>query len=489
MSYSRAAGLKGVAGALIVIQVVWWAVVALPGWFQLDDNFYFSVLIGDRPRLWDWLGRIYFDHFAPGHRLVYWILGSATPSAWYAVQVGFLALFAIGLVFFYKTLELLFGRSPWLLIPLALAGFAWPFALGFAWPAAGLHLIPAFACGTVATYGFLRSRASGGWRWMALSGLAFAVGLAFFIRMLLVPAGLVLIRCLFLERSLTPRALGRALWEDRARWLVFAVPAVLFLNYYGRHIGPASPRPSLDETVEFVKVAWARNLWPSLLGIRLEPLAGVITWPLVRPLPGWKVAVELGVQAALVVVVVASFVRKGRAAMRAWTYVVLVVGATFWLTARGRLAENGAGLGYDPRYMSDLFWQIPLGVVLAFHPRNVLEPGTPWPASARAPRRPLAGTTVAAALAVVVLAAHTSHTLERQRGGPRAHDWVDNVRAGLRELDARGRIARVEDGPVPDFVWPRTTYAQLLPLLGEPVRVGGAGGVAVRADGTLRRLP
>jgi hypothetical protein len=250
------------AAALIAVQSAWWASIGLPGYFRSDDFVFIDA--AHRNGLWSCLGHIYWEHFAPGHRLAFWLVGDASRTSWDVLQLALVAAFALGLVCLWWTLVLLFGRSWWLLVPLAVTGFAWPFALGFAWPSAGLHIIPEFAFGSLCIYAFLRHLESGRSRWLALSGLAFVLGLAFYIRVLLVPVLLVLIRYLFLEEDLRPRALGRAFWADRGRWVVFLIPALAYVAYFwNRHAFESPPPDSASQVGEFVRIAWLKNVLPA----------------------------------------------------------------------------------------------------------------------------------------------------------------------------------------------------------------------------------
>jgi hypothetical protein len=392
------------AAGLIGVQIAWWASVGVPGYFRRDDFFYIDE--ARHTGLWDWLGRIYWEHFAPGHRFAFWLVGDATRAGWDLLQLGLLALFALGLVCLYGSLVLLYGRSWWLLVPLAVAGFAWQFSLGFTWPSAGLQVIPEFAFGSACVYAFLRHLQSNRSLWLALSALAFALGLAFYIRMLLVPVLLVAIRYLFLERDLRLRTV----WEERGRWVVFLIPALIYVAYFWSRHAFESPAPgSLGDVVTFLRVSWAENVVPGFLGVRMGTNPSLM-------MPGvgaeaWRTVIAAGGEALLVLLIVISFARKGAAAWRAWGYVLAAVGITFVVTARGKLSIGGTGVAYDPRYVSNLCWQLPLGLIFAVHPRRVLELGADWPDTA--PRRGTAVVVAIALAASIALATTTAASVDR----------------------------------------------------------------------------
>jgi hypothetical protein len=398
---------------LIAAQMAWWASIALPGQFRNDDLLYIKA--ARETGLWTWLGQVMWEHFAPGHRLAFWLVGSPSHESWVVLQLVLVAAFGCGLAFLYGSLRLLYGNSWWLLVPLAVSGFAWQFSLGFAWPSAGLQLIPEFAFGTLCLYAFLRHLKSGEWGWLAVSAAAFTLGLAFYVRTLVLLLVLLAVRYLFLERDLRPRNMARLLWEDRLRWLVFALPAVLYLRYFWQHHALESPSPrSAGDVLEYVHIAWLRNVVPGLLGIRAGSVAAYAPSPSATVPDGWTTVAEIAGQVLVIALVALSLVRKRADALRAWAYVVIVAALTFWLTARGKVGVVGPSqAGYDPRYVSNLCWQVPLGVVFALHPRRVLVLGEPWPAARRAAsaaRRRLAialGCVLALATTGAMITAHS----------------------------------------------------------------------------------
>lgn len=466
------------AAALITVQIAWWAYMALPGYFRVDDYVYLADIRLGHFSLWHWLGTVYFQHFAPGHRLAFWLLGGATPGAWLGIELFLLALFAIGLASFYGTLELLFGRSWWLLVPLAVAGFGYQYVWGFVWPSAGLQVIPSFAFSNVCLYAYLRRYAGGGRGWLALSALAFTIGLAFYVRVLLVLLVIVAVRVLFLEPSPRARALVRSLWRERWSWVVLLAPALVYVWWY-RHIHAFGTQPpfSNHQFIQYVRTAWLRNIAPGLLGVEIGDYVH---------LPLWKHVVEAGAQLLFVAAFVFSIARKRAAALRAWAYLALVLAATFVLTAKGKLGVAGPYIAYDMRYVADLIWQIPLGVVFALHPRRTLVVGAPWPAAqARAARpawtRPALAAGVAGATALMAFAAlHSANWRQNWWGGAGARQFAEHARSSLHRLAAQGHVAQLSETVVPasliEGFGPSSTYSHVLPLFNEPVRVEAPGG-------------
>lgn len=483
-------GVRGAAALMIAVQLGFWALMTLPGYFRVDDFIYFGLVQHDFTSLSQWLGSVQYQHFAPGHRLVFWVLHSPTPGHYLILELAELAVLGLGLACFYGTLELLFGRSWWLLIPLAVAGFAYPLVLPLVWPSAGLQCIPSFGLGCLCVYAYVRRAAGGGRAWGALTVAALALTLCFYIRGLLLVGVLALIEILFLSPSLHPREVVLRFWSRRFTWAgLIAVAVAYVLIYRSKNaFGQYQPFKSSD-LVTYLRIVWFRNLVPGLMGIEIGNYAH---------LPAWKRGVELIGQLLIVAAFVWSIRLKRSAALRGWAYVALVAGATFLLTAAGRLGTEGSNIGFDMRYVTDLFWQLPLGVVFALHPRRHLQPGEPWPETA--PRMPLrlrpfvVPAAVLATLAVSAFAMHAANYRKDVWMGPRARTWAVNVQDSLRRLNATGPVPRVVQGNVaPEIILGFGDYSLnswILPQFGQPVEVESPRGpnAMIEPDGRIHRV-
>lgn len=466
MSTRRAAAL------VIAVQLAFWAVMTLPGYFRVDDYIYFGEILYAKPSFGDWALSIWYQHFAPGHRVAFWLMDGPTPGSWLGLELALLALLGLGLACFWGTLELLFGRSRWLLIPLAVTGFAYPLVWPLVWPSAGLQCIPSFAFGLLCVYAFVRRTAGGGAGWGALSVAALALSLSFYVRGLLLVGILALIQVLFLEPSLRPAAVARSFWRRRFVWAgLLLVSAGYVWAYRSRSAFGDYQSFTASELQQYLRIVWFRNLIPSFLGVEIGNYAD---------LPAWKVGVQVLSQLMLVAAFVWSIRRKGLDALRAWAYVALVALATFALSAFGRLGQEGVNIGFDMRYVTDLFWQLPLGFVFALHRRRVVELGAPWPPGEPASRPswsrfagPAAGL---ATVVVVVLAMRSAEWREDWWQGSEAREWVTNARASLDEFERERGVARVVQGTVPPEIIGAdfghyAFHTWVLPQLGAPVKV------------------
>ena len=420
---------------LIVAATAWWAALALPGWFHQDDGFY--IYAASHADLWDWLGRIYWQHFAPGHRAAFWLIGSESPGRWLVLQLVLVGAFGAGLWFFYRSLCLLYGRSWWLLVPLAITGFAWQFSLGFAYPSAGLQVVPEFAFGTLCLYAFLRHVQGGGWGWLAVSGAAYTLGLAFYIRMLLLPLLLLCVRYLFLERDVQPRHVARTLWDERATWFVFALPTALYLRYFWQHTAfEAAPPGGMGDLVEFLRTAWLENVAPGFLGIRLGSNAALVPIAPATVSGAWAIAAGLVAQLLVLSLLALSVLRKRAAAWRPWAFILVALASTFWLTARGKIGTVGVTeAANDPRYVVNLCWLLPLGVLFALDRRRVVELD-PEARVAAPPRNWRAVAVACAVAAATAFGMSTAWSVERT--------WQDQRAATQRYARSpRGEVAQL----------------------------------------------
>jgi hypothetical protein len=483
-------GVRQGLAVLVAAQALALWLLGRASFFRSDDWIYFSEMHKQGRFSEDWLTSIWWKHIAPLHRGMFTLLDHATPAAYTWALLFEIAMVALAAVAFYGVLELLFGRSWWLLIPVALLGFSFNFALPLVWPSSGFQAMPETAFSIVCLYAYLRHLKSGRIAWAVVAAVALGIGLCFYIRPLLMLPLLLVLRFLFLESSLRPSAILRALWREKLTWAILLVPAAVFLYMY-IHRDAFGQRPPLNLTdlQHYVREAWFRNVFPAALGVRELP--GTLDAP--------HLAAEVAGQLGLLGLVALSFWRKGIEALRGWAFMLIAIALTFGLTATGKLAESGVAIGLETRYVTNLTWLVPLGALMALHPRAVAQLGAPWPTDTEvAPRRPLpvwaprAGILAAVTLTLVScgLALGGSHRIIKEWGAQPGRPWVKNALASLKGFEARGDVPRLPDGPVPPGVvdpafaaynWRHT----VLPELGEPVATAPPYNALQQPDGTI----
>ena len=482
----RAVPLGAMVAAIVVAQVAAWLAIVHDGFFRVDDYLYLANV--QRMGGWDidWLGSVWFKHFAPLDRVTWTLVGHATPTSWAALLAFQLGMLATGMLAFYGSLRLLFGRSLWLLVPVAVVGITPQLAMAFAWPSHGLMALPEFAAQTLTLYGFLSYVATRRRRFLFLCTLALVFGLLFYVRTLLVLVVIAVVYLLWLQPSLRPAALRQALRRDWPVWCAVLVPALAYVVYYASRDVFGESTPYTFTALElYVRILWLRNIWPRMLGVVFGS----------EPLSTAKVMVEILAQLLLWGAVAFTLWRK-RAAWRGWILIPAVLVPTIWMSAAGRLAELGALMGADFRYATHLPWMFSLAVLFAFHPRARLTLGADWPPRTGAARRPRAAHALAGALAVaVVLIAASSvrevHRTAAQWNGDGARAYVANLMETARSFDARGETAHIADGPAPKVLqgdFP-LTVTEIVVATGAPVVVSAAEipAVSLMEDGRLSR--
>src|SRR3954466_16296176 len=307
----------------------------------------------------DYLGHVVFIHYAPGLRFGYWALERFAPLECAAGLGALLVLMAGSIFLLHRILEKLYGeRRSNLVLPLL---FGPPLLLvtSFLWFADGLHKLPStflslLAVDAYLTYWKTRSKAA-----LALSVAAVALGSLFYVKVLLVPMYLLLMRLLFLEER--PRRALRIVWAERWTWLAFAPPLGLSLwNYLANYSHARGPSPSLDLLGDYLWLNWFKGVTPALAGIEIGPHAA-------------RSGALFAVVAQLALIgVVALSVHLKRSAWRAWLFWTVAFCANATLVGLGRLGTMGLErVGQELRYDTEMSWLLPLALGFAFFPGRV----------------------------------------------------------------------------------------------------------------------
>jgi hypothetical protein len=449
--------------AVIAACVAFQAALASGSFFTGDDWLHLVTARGaDSPDA-AYLASPVFIHYAPGLKLGYWALEAFAPLDWGLALAGLLVLFAGSLFLFHRICVQLFGDRRSNLVPLLMFGSSVVLVTSFLWFADGLHKLPSTFLSLLAVYAYLRHQKERSRIALAVSVAAVALGLLFYVKAILVPLYLVLIRLLFLETK--ERNPARTLWRERWTWLAFAPPIAIYLwNYAAGYAELAGDRPPLGLVGEYVATAWFRGVAPALGGVYIG-------------LDQRTLAIVIAVLAQLVfVAVVAASLRRNPRAWRAWAFALAVFVVNAGLIGFGRLESFGfERVAWDPRYHTELAWLLPLALAFAFH-------GTRPPPRRRA----------RAALALYVLLAAVTGTLmslwwrDTQSAVP--DTYVQNLRADAAHM----RDPEVVDHPVPAFLvsardhpWDRLEH--LAPALGSELDVvaGSADPHVVGIDGRI----
>jgi hypothetical protein len=452
-----------------------------------DDNFYLT-LVGREGLSWHWLGSVQFEHWnvagkvvqALEHRLFYfdyrWVLAAML------LALG-------GCTFVFERALALLVRRRWIAVALALwfgASLLW--ARPLQWLSAGMQYVPSTLLSVVCLYAFLRYQGDRASRWVWLSAIAFAGALMFFEKSAYVPFYLLLVRVLLLSSDLRPRPILRALWRERALWLAYAaVLAVWLLGYLHAHAYGAHARVSVGQYLDYFGILWTRTVVPWLMGIDI-PAAHLSTIQIAGVAAG---------QAVVAVLLVVSLGRSRRA-WRGWAFLAIVIVAGGLLSAYSRVGQFGVSVADDPRYVVDLTWLVPLGLIAVFQRDGLLairvpgEQRLPLPSSLRLAPAVAVAAVLLGAGAATASAAH----LEKLWAGPQARSWATNVRKGFARQERPGARPVVLESAtpfeiMPAWLAPYNRLSTVLPLYVGSVQVDGpvdSSLVRVAPDGTVHRV-
>ena len=183
----RAPTVSGAAAALIVLQLITRAMLAFGGYFYWDD----LILVGragTQPLLSaSYLFTDHDGHVMPAAFLLGGVITRLAPLVWVWPAVSLIVLQLIASLALLRTLHVILGWRPVLLIPLCFALFTPLGVPAFAWWAAALNYLPmtaalAWVCGDA----ILLVR-TGRWRYSVTGTLAYLVGLVFFEKSAVIP--------------------------------------------------------------------------------------------------------------------------------------------------------------------------------------------------------------------------------------------------------------------------------------------------------------
>jgi hypothetical protein len=429
----------------------------------------------------------------PADRLSYLALDWLAPMNFHAALAYLVACQAVSAVLLQRILALLFGHVWW---TYALA-FAWVISviyLGeFDYFAAGAHSIPSLTATLASIHGYLRWRAGGRRAWIVWSLAAMIIALTFYVKALLIPLYLLLMRILLLDPASGIRDSLRSVRDERAVWVAYTVICAVYLLVYW--LGPyqgVDTAAGVSDIDHYLRVLWLQGFWPMVLGVRIPP----------APREDWHHVVVVAVQLALVAVVVLSIARR-RSAWRAWAFLVAGLLANALIVYPRVSIYGSEAIAFQVHYLTESALLVPLALAFAFavpaRTANASHPGKP---TSGGTRLRLPGTraefavlaTLAAYLAVTLITTRDlsgpfsdvrfrfDHIANEAESGRLSREYFDNLRA---DLDRADRQEAVLDTDVPEWIVsgflnlaeaeqdgrrPRyTLLSSILPLFGEQV--------------------
>ncbi len=437
-------GRAAVAVALAGLLLKGW--VTFRGYFLVDD-FLFQARAAREPFLAN-LVTEHAGHLMPGGMLLAWVATEAAPLNHSFVVVMTLAAVAASYALCWRMLTTIFGTRPALLGPFLFYCLTPLLLPTTAWWAAALNALPLQIAAFVAVTAYVRHLRGGAVRDLVVCVAATAGGLLFFEKAVLVP---LVVAGVALALSPEPGPVRAALVELRSRWRLWVALSATVLGYLVWYL--LTPRAAdfgapgdTTAVADLLARSLGRALAPALTG-------GPWTWlPVgtaggIASAPAW--AGWLAADALLVLVLVTSALR--RRARRMWATLLVVVVGDLLVLAISRLFI-GAQIGQELRYFADA--AVPAVLALSFAlltPLGATADALSRRTTSALARRPWAGRTVAAVLAVGFVTGSVASAVgyDRVWSGNPARAYVTAARAELPLLPPGSRLL---DQPVPPSV-------------------------------------
>ncbi len=348
-----------------LVQTVIIAFVVQSSGFQQDDYLFFS--LGHREGFSvSVLTHSVFGSLIPGFMFVNTLLAQGTPvPRWQLVTIT-LALYVALIVVLYRLLELLFGPRPGIVLLTSIATCSGLLGVSLVWWTPAINTLPATLLDLLAFDGLARHAVTGKRRYLVLSVLSFAVGIAFYDPSMEVVVPLVLFALLYLSDVFDLRSLWRAFRSRAWLWVGYSVPILLSVAWRETHSSEYTQPPiaSFSRIVQFMLGGWTKGFIPSSIGASYTTSNS-------GP-PPWEV-LALG-QLVFAALVVVTIVRR-RSAWRAWLFFLGSFAVTDLVAAIGR-ASLAPYYQENSIYwlLSDFLLIIALG--LAWFPNKLPAAGT-----------------------------------------------------------------------------------------------------------------
>jgi len=434
---------RSTAGGLLALLLLQFGLLFTftQGSFFFQDDFNYFKLAQERHFFHYLLTPILGVYPAPGDRLASFLLQRITPMNFTVARVFLLVVLAGTTVVLWQIVRALSRSDRWwtvaLLVPFALSITFVPL---IGWWSAGLPIIPALFFTTVSLAAWLRSYEDPAQTfWVGVAVVAVAAAGAFYIKFLLIPVYLFLVRLLIVPPVMGVPSGVRSLWRERMRWLAVAVPPAAFLAVYvfsglaGRSAAEGS-RPYL----EYFTTAWFRAFVPAtLLNARVDgSTPSFAAWLLV-----------LTSQLLFWGAVVATW-RRSSLALRGWVLFLAVFVLNVATVGAVRLAAFGVDeIAYALRYYPEVTLFLPIVLALGLRQGAERRPAAAW-------ERTSTGTVaVASTISLLLIGLLVSGPgVASDTPGPAAKEWYENLRHDLDAMTVAGLAPRIVDSETPSYV-------------------------------------
>ena len=368
----RVPTVAAVAAALIVLQLMVRAWLAFGGYFYWDD----LILVGragTQPLLSaSYLFTDHDGHLMPGAFLLGGAITKLAPLVWTWPAVSLIVLQLIASLALLRTLHVILGWRPVLLVPLCFALFTPLGVPAFAWWAAALNYLPmmaalAWVCGDA----ILLVR-TGQQRYAVTGSLAYLGGLVFFEKSAVIPFVAFGVTAL-LQHVRGDAAVLRTVWNRGARlWTTTLVLTAAWVALYLVVVDQQRWNWDPSMTWDLLWRSVTHGIVPGLVG-------GPWVWHRWAPASPWAVppiaAMALG-WLALAAAVTVSMLRKKRLGMVWLAAAGYVIACQVPIYLMRSSAFTALELAQTLRYLSDLVVVLALLTAIGFYAAN--RPESQW---------------------------------------------------------------------------------------------------------------
>jgi len=328
--------------------------VAVQGYFVIDDYIFLLQASVHPLASTDYLLRPHFGHVMPGGHALTWLVNWIAPLSFPAFVGASVAMQVAVAAMAWRFLVLVFGRSPWLLVPFAVYAVT-PLTLpSYVWWSAAVNALPLQIAMLASASAFVHWLREGRRRQAAFTVVWTLVGLLFFEKALLIPLVLLGLGLVLSPERNPLRAAWVLVRRSWALWSALAVLCGAYVVAYRSLVERFGARPDIDYVREVLRQGLSEAVIPSMVGGPWRWFPDFLTPAAAPPdVLQWVATVVVG---GLVLLSC-----RRQPARRAWAVLLLYVLVQLGLLVAGRSAFASI-ISLQYRYYADAALLVALAV-------------------------------------------------------------------------------------------------------------------------------